>query len=163
MHAQTPPPLAISPLLSGRFPPTGGGTVTKRRFPPWGVGGIAPQICNIVSQCKSASAPCKHFLWRLRRLVFPVLSGPSDRSPPWGGRVRKGGRLQKGGGGLVTLARAGSFVERMKVTSVPGGNKVVPPKSMSKYVTEIWMGNNSTGATVSTYKLQCAILWWLTK
>ena len=50
-----------------------------------GGGGIAPQNCTIVSQCKSSSAPCKIFLWHLRRLVFSMLFGPSDRSPPRGG------------------------------------------------------------------------------
>ena len=41
---------------------------------------------------------------------------------------------------------------------------------MSKYATENvlsqyvqWVGNNGTGATQSTYKLQRAIFWWLTK
>ena len=61
-----------------------------------GGGGVAPQTCTIVSQCKSASAPCKNFLWRLWRLVFSVLSGPSDGFPhPRGGGVCKGGSLVK--------------------------------------------------------------------
>ena len=71
---------------------------------------------------------------------------------------------------LITLARAGSFVEQMKITSVPGGNKVVLSKSIREYATENvlsqsvqWVGNNNTGATENTYKLQCAIFWWLTK
>ena len=36
----------------------------------------------------------------------------------------------------ITLARTGSFVERMKITSVPGGNKGVVSKSMSNYATQ---------------------------
>ena len=43
-----------------------------------------------MSQCKSASAPCKIFLWRLRCLVFSMLSGPSDHSPPGGGGFKAG-------------------------------------------------------------------------
>ena len=49
----------------------------------------------------------------------------------------------------------------MEITSVPGGNKVVLYKSISKYAAENvmsqhvqWVGNNGTGATQSTYKLQ---------
>ena len=37
---------------------------------------------------------------------------------------------------LITLARVGSFVEQMKITSVLSGNKVVLSKSMTKYATE---------------------------
>ena len=66
----------------------------------------------------------------------------------------------------ITLAGAGSFVERMKITSVPGGNKVVLSESMSKYATENvlsqyvqWMGNNGSGAMHSTYQPQCAIFF----
>ena len=43
---------------------------------------IAPQNCTIVSQCKSASAPCKNCLWRLWRRAFSMLFGPSDSPPP---------------------------------------------------------------------------------
>ena len=57
---------------------------------PPGGGGIAPQNCTIVSQCESASAPCKNFLCRLQRLVFSMLFGPSDRSPPVGGDYKGG-------------------------------------------------------------------------
>ena len=71
--------------------------------PPIGRGGgIAPQNCTIVSQCKSASAPCKIFLWRLQRLAFSVLFGPSDCSPPNGG-----GGLQ--GGGVRYLCAVGKL------------------------------------------------------
>ena len=76
-------PLFVRPVLSGR----GRQEVTVP--PPWGGGGIAPQICTIVSQCKSASAP----LAPLRRQVFSMLFGPSDGSPPRG--------LQGGGGGML--------------------------------------------------------------
>ena len=89
-NAHTPPPPASScpgdayllPLKSPPFcqagsPPRGGGGGHKVTVPPLkGWGGTAPQICTIVPQCKSASAPCKNYLWRLRRLVFPMLSGP---------------------------------------------------------------------------------------
>ena len=88
-----------------QFPPSwgGGGGGTRPRYLIGG-GGIAPPNCTRVSQCKSASAPCKNFLWRLWRLVFPMLSGPSDRSPPWGGRGRgdwQGRGDCKGGGGYL--------------------------------------------------------------
>ena len=36
----TPPPPCPAPPQGTRFPPTPGGTVTKRRFPPWGGGGV---------------------------------------------------------------------------------------------------------------------------
>ena len=55
-----------------------------------GRAGVAPQNCTVVSQCKSALAPCKIFLWCLRRLVFSIHFGPSDR---W--------ELQGGGGGVA--------------------------------------------------------------
>ena len=80
------PPCNLPPFVRPTPPPQGvggdGHEVTPP--PPAGGGGIAPQNCTIVSQCKSASAPlapCKNFLWRLRRLVFSMLFGPSDRSP----------------------------------------------------------------------------------
>ena len=66
-------PLEVSLLVSGRFPPPGGGGRLQSDGSPPGGRGAAPEICTIVSQCKSASAPCKNFLWRL---VFPMLSGP---------------------------------------------------------------------------------------
>ena len=83
-HMHLPPPF----ILSGWFPPRG-------------AGGVAPQICAIVSQCKSASAPCTNFLWRLWRLVIPMLSGPRDRYPPGGG-----GGCKRGGGGGSCLPGA---------------------------------------------------------
>ena len=52
-----------------------------------GGGGIPPENCTIVSQCKSASAPCKNFLWRL---VSSMLSGPRDPPPPGGGGYKGG-------------------------------------------------------------------------
>ena len=86
MHigTSTPPPCNLPPFV--------------RPVPPLGGGGIAPQNCTIVSQCKSASAPsasCKNFLWRLWRLVLSMLFGPSDGSPAGGGGDCKG----EGGGG----------------------------------------------------------------
>ena len=63
--------------------------------PPQGGGGIAPQNCTIVSQCNSASAPCKISLWCLQPLVFSMLFGPSDRPAPGGGGFAGGG-LQGG-------------------------------------------------------------------
>ena len=90
---------AISPLLSGRFPPQGEGNSHEVAVPHRGGGrggqGIAPQICTIVSQCKSTSVPCKNFLWRLWRLVFSMLFGPSDGSPQGGEGNRKGGGGQE--------------------------------------------------------------------
>ena len=40
-----------------------------------------------MSQCKSASVPCKNFLWRL---VFPMLFGQSDCPAPGGGGYKGG-------------------------------------------------------------------------
>ena len=79
---------------------TAEGTNTWHRHTRRRRGGIAPQICAMVSHCKSASAPSapwKIFLWRLWRLVFPMPSGPIDRSPQGGVGVQGGGRLQRGG------------------------------------------------------------------
>ena len=85
--------------------------------PPLGGGGwIAPQNCTMVSQCQSASAPsppCKKILWRLWRLVFSMIFGPSDRSPPTGkGGIAREGRVQGGGGGrrVARGSRAGSRI-----------------------------------------------------
>ena len=55
-----PPPLAISPPFVRPVPPRGGGSHEVTVPPPLGGGGVAPQFCTIVSQCKSASAPCKN-------------------------------------------------------------------------------------------------------
>ena len=80
-----PPPCNLPPFVRP-VPPQGGDSheVTVR-----GGGGVmAPPNCTIVSQRKSASAPsatCNNFLWRLWRLVFSMLFGPSDDSPPGGG------------------------------------------------------------------------------
>ena len=68
---------------------------------------MAPQICTIVSQRKSASAPsvpCKNFLWRL---AFSMPFGPSDGPPPpAGGGGLQGGEDCKGEGGGYNLQDA---------------------------------------------------------
>ena len=53
---------------------------------------------------------------------------------------------------------------------LPGGNKLVLSKSMRGYAIENvlaqyvqWMGDNSSGATHSNFKLQRAIFCWLIK
>ena len=73
----SPAPLEIAPLLSGRYPPLGGGGQSQSDSSP---PGTAPQICTIVSWCNhrasAPSVPCKNFVWRLWCLVFPMLSGP---------------------------------------------------------------------------------------
>ena len=89
-----PPPLQSSPSCQAGSPPGGGG-------------GIAPQICTIVSQCKSASghsAPCKNFLRRLR--IFYAFWAKC-RTPPRGGGC-------KGGGG--TVGARGGGCSRIKYT-----------------------------------------------
>ena len=86
--AYPPPPRNLPPVRP--VLPQGGGNGHEVMDPPFGGGGGAPQICTVVSQCKLASARCRNFLWCLRRRVFPMLSGPGDRSPPRGGGARGG-------------------------------------------------------------------------
>ena len=93
-------------------------------------GGGAPQICTIASQYKSASAPCKNFLWCL---VFSMLFGPSDAPPPsWGGGDCKGGGIAGGGGGgsgvpvhEQLLSAVGPFLDNPK-TAVTQANHQPP-------------------------------------
>ena len=55
-----PSPYNLPPFVRPVPPPEGGGgTVMKDGSPTWGGGGVAPQNCTIVSQCKSASVPGK--------------------------------------------------------------------------------------------------------
>ena len=85
-----PPALKSPPFCRAGSPPKGGGGRSQSDgSPPGGLRGTAPQICTIVPQGKSASAPsapCKNFLWRLRRLVFSSAFWAKMTVPPlWGG------------------------------------------------------------------------------
>ena len=82
-----PPPCNL-PSNVVTVPPTGGGGGQSDGSPPGGEG-VAPQNCTIVSQCQSALAPCKNFLWCLRRLIFSLPFEQSDA--PGGGDCKRGG------------------------------------------------------------------------
>ena len=80
-----------------------------RKSPPMGGGGRSPS--DGPPQPQSQCNQKKIFLRRLCCLVFPMLSGPSDSPPYWGGGAGlQGVGLQGGAGGIKTsfVARKGS-------------------------------------------------------
>ena len=105
------PILKSPPFCRASSPPLGGGggwhkTSVSDCLPlaaPWGGGG-APQICTIVSQCKSASAPCKIFFGAFGAEYFLCFLGQGDGSPPWGGGQSMGPTGWAGGRPVVLLS-----------------------------------------------------------
>ena len=80
---------------------------------PWGGGGIAPH-----------TGSTKNYLRRFWGLIFPILFGPSDGSPPRGGGGCKGGARYHNGRYGVPKAPVGCGVrqERILYTSVDATN-----------------------------------------
>ena len=70
-------------------PPHGGGGQTRSDGSPWGGGGLHHKTVPYYHSV--------HQLRRVRRQVFPMLFGPSDRSPPMGGGGLQRGGITKGG------------------------------------------------------------------